>query len=66
MLILKLIFFLFIKKNNILFIQKIIFIKIGMKKNNDNLIQYILPVENIENIQKIKKNKDNIFKIKFK
>ena len=30
----------------------------------DNLIQYILPSENIENIQKINSNKDNIHKIK--
>ena len=30
----------------------------------DNLIQYILPSENIENIQKINSNKDNIYKIK--
>ena len=30
----------------------------------DNLIQYTLPAENIENIQKNKINKDNIYKIK--
>jgi len=29
----------------------------------DNLIQYTLPAENIENIQKINSNKDNIYKI---
>ena len=30
----------------------------------DNLIQYTLPVENIENIQKINSNKGNIYKLK--
>ena len=30
----------------------------------DNLIQYTLPVENIENIQKINSNKNNIYKLK--
>tara|TARA_X000001036_G_scaffold410538_1_gene422501 strand:+ start:2176 stop:3222 length:1047 start_codon:yes stop_codon:yes gene_type:complete len=30
----------------------------------DNLIQYILPAENIENIQKINLNKENIYKLK--
>lgn len=32
-------------------------------KNSENLIQYTLPVENIENIQKINSNKDNIYKL---
>ena len=32
-------------------------------KNDDNLIQYTLPVENIENIQKINLNKDNIYEL---
>ena len=31
--------------------------------NADNLIQYTLPVENIENIQKIETNKDNIYNL---
>jgi hypothetical protein len=29
----------------------------------DNLIEYILPLENIENIKKIKNNRDNLYKI---
>ena len=33
------------------------------KKKIDNLIQYVLPGENIENIEKINKNKNNIFKL---
>ncbi len=33
------------------------------KENSEDLIQYTLPVENIENIQKINLNKDNIYKI---
>ncbi len=32
-------------------------------KNSENLIQYTLPVENIENIQKINLNKENIYKL---
>ncbi len=32
-------------------------------ESNDGLIQYALPVENIENIQKINLNKDKIYKI---
>jgi len=32
-------------------------------KNDDNLIQYTLPVENIENIQKINLNKDDIYNL---
>ncbi len=32
-------------------------------ENSDNLIQYTLPVENIENIQTIKINKDNIYNL---
>ncbi len=32
-------------------------------ENDDNLIQYTLPVENIENIQKINLNKDNIYNL---
>ena len=31
--------------------------------DSDNLIQYTLPVENIENIQKINSSKDNIFEL---
>ena len=33
------------------------------KEEYDNLIQYTLPVENIENIQKINSNKENIYKL---
>ena len=33
------------------------------KKKSDNLIQYILPSESIENIQKINLNKKNIYKL---
>ena len=33
------------------------------KDRLNNLIEYILPVENIENIQKINLNKDNIYKL---
>ena len=33
------------------------------EEKSDNLIQYILTTENIENIQKINSNKDNIYKI---
>ena len=33
------------------------------KKNIDELIQYTLPTENIENIQKINLNKDNIYQL---
>ena len=33
------------------------------KEKSDNLIQYILTTENIENIQRINLNKDNIYKI---
>ena len=32
-------------------------------KNSENLIQYTLPVENIENIQKINSSKENIYKL---
>tara|TARA_A100001015_G_scaffold6939_1_gene8625 strand:- start:3271 stop:4314 length:1044 start_codon:yes stop_codon:yes gene_type:complete len=34
-----------------------------MNDKEDNLIQYTLPVENIENIQKINKNKNNIYEL---
>ena len=33
------------------------------KDKSDNLIQYTLPAENIENIQKINSSKDNIYKL---
>ena len=36
-----------------LFFQIIFFMKIGMKINKNELIEFILPIENIEIIQKI-------------
>ena len=30
------------------------------KKQKDNLIEYIIPLENLESIEKIKKNKNNL------
>ena len=53
-----------LKKNNEYFIYtKNYFYENWNIENSKNLIEYTLPVENIENIQKIKKKKNNIFAI---
>ena len=53
-----------LKKENQYFIySKNFFYEHWNNKISENLIQYILPAENIENIQNINLNKDNIYKI---
>ena len=53
-----------LKKNNEYFIYtKNYFYENWNIENSKNLIEYTLPVENIENIQKIEKKKNNIFAI---
>ena len=39
--------------------------KIGIKINKDNLIEFILPQENIEIIQQINKYRDRLFDLEF-
>jgi len=54
---------LLIKKKKYFIYTKNYFYNNWNNENDDNLIQYTLPVENIENIQKINSNKDSIFNL---
>ena len=54
---------LLIKKKKYFIYTKNYFYENWNDENDDNLIQYTLPVENIENIQKINSNKDSIFNL---
>ena len=54
---------LLVKKNNIFIYNNNYFYENWNKDVSDNLIQYSLPVENIENIQKININKDDIYNL---
>ena len=49
------------KKNQYYIYSKNFFYENWNKKKNNNLLQYILPLESIESIQKINLKKDNIF-----
>jgi len=60
----EIIFFpLFVKENQFNIYTKNFFYENWNNKNLNNLIEYTLPVENIENIQKIEANKNNIYKL---
>jgi len=52
------------KKEQYFIYTKNYFYKNWNEKKSDNLIEYTLPAENIENIQKINSNKSNIYKLK--
>ena len=52
-----------LKKMKFTYLIIIIFIKIGNEIYNINLIEFILPLENIEIIQEINKNRNNLLNI---
>ncbi len=54
---------LLIKKRKYFIYSQNYFYENWNNENNDNLIQYTLPVENIENIEKINLNKENIYEM---